>query len=1218
MMGKRRGPVRRPLGSSLVLALVGLAGLAMGGELPAATEVRAELPASARAPARARGIHDADALPGRVFLPLLGGPIYLDLKHLWRVPGDFPTLAAALDAAGPGDTILLAPGRYPASGLVLPERLRLLGAGRGETWIDGSGAGEGGLSAVLSLGAGAELAELSILGPAAVGAKAGLRVLGGGATLRDLGVFGAAEGIRLACARPAACGGTVQILRAVVAGHAGDGVVGGGGLSLALRDSTLVDNGGRALVLGTPLDRAERNILVGGRVGLANPAAAPTGPNAFWDQAESHPGSRPGAGDIVADPLFENRAGGDYRLSAGSPLLREGRAAFGALDFGAVGEPPAWLRGRPEAGPGDATAAWRLAWQDNGAAGFRLYLGATPERFERRIDVGSNSVEHVIEDLPSGAALWAAVSTLGAGGESLPSPVLPLSPPEAPDPPAAVLRVPEDYPTLREGLAAAQPGDALRVAPGVYAESGLTVGPGVRLIGAGWRETVIDGGGAAAEAAWVLAPEPDSLIAGFTIRGGRQSDHFDSGIWVTRGPVTIRDNRITGNGTGVYSWCFDPATCDLRLTIEGNLIDHNAGAGVNSNDLSVILARRNTIADNGAADDRRNNGASGIVVAHPASELEENIVARNRHFGLANLGAGRARHNLVWRNGQDYAGMPGPAEGDLAQDPLWRDAEVGDYRLLAGSPAIEAGLEQGRDLGALPFVPAGRAPQDLRAEPLPEAATWLLRWAERPGAQAYRLYLGPAEGPYEQVLAPLAAAEYPLEGLSPGRAYRAAVSSLSLDGEESRLSEPIRFSMPVLANGHLEEDSPALMRQGAWQVLRDPDASGGALLQSDTPGASVALAFGGDRLVLGRRVGPDGGRARLRIDGQAWGDLDFHLPEPRSAVPAVFDGLGPGPHTLQLVVAEEASPGAQGRAVALDFFAIPGELALSAAQRAGVERVNHYRGLVGVPPAREAMAIHLAAQAHADYAVRVPGGAHLQAPGQPGFVGATPSDRARFFGFPEAVWEDIHFTGDPAAAVDGWMATVYHRLPIIRYELVQAGFGLAREGDWKVEVLDMSRGLAPPAPAERRIVTFPVDGQTEVPPAWIGAEAPDPLPGLPKPVGYPVSLSLEQAVPLDPPAPIGSPSPWRVDIAEIVEYGGDPVPVHVLAKGTDAPQVLGEDIVFVIARAPLEPHKRYAARVSGIDSRGAYFDRRWWFTTGARAADLASGEAIVPRSIAPR
>ncbi len=62
-----------------------------------------------------------------------------------RVPGDYPTIQSAVDAAQPGDLILIAPGVYREEVAVATERLTLRGEDRNETIIDGEFARENGI-----------------------------------------------------------------------------------------------------------------------------------------------------------------------------------------------------------------------------------------------------------------------------------------------------------------------------------------------------------------------------------------------------------------------------------------------------------------------------------------------------------------------------------------------------------------------------------------------------------------------------------------------------------------------------------------------------------------------------------------------------------------------------------------------------------------------------------------------------------------------------------------------------------------------------------------------------------------------------------------------------------------------------------------------------------------------------------------------------------------
>ncbi len=76
--------------------------------------------------------------PGALLALVLAG---LSSAHAvtLHVPAAYPTVGAALAAAAPGDTVRIAPGRYPEYGLTLPGGVTMLGetTSGGETWLDG-------------------------------------------------------------------------------------------------------------------------------------------------------------------------------------------------------------------------------------------------------------------------------------------------------------------------------------------------------------------------------------------------------------------------------------------------------------------------------------------------------------------------------------------------------------------------------------------------------------------------------------------------------------------------------------------------------------------------------------------------------------------------------------------------------------------------------------------------------------------------------------------------------------------------------------------------------------------------------------------------------------------------------------------------------------------------------------------------------------------------
>jgi len=108
------------------------------------------------------------------------------------------------------------------------------------------------------------------------------------------------------------------------------------------------------------------------------------------------------------------------------------------------------------------------------------------------------------------------------------------------------------------------------------------------------------------------------------------------------------------------------------------------------------------------------------------------------------------------------------------------------------------------------------------------------------------------------------------------------------------------------------------------------------------------------------------------------------------------------------------------------------------------------------------------------------------------------------------VWGSV---ADYKEAVDVWMGSFYHRLPLIDPGLLRIGWG------WKGEFCVMDTdSLAAPYDKEF-VVVWPYAGQQDVPTAFIGNEYPDPIPSGPPGsvdeagnLGYPVTL---QTNPLD-------------------------------------------------------------------------------------------------------
>ncbi len=184
-------------------------------------------------------------------------------------------------------------------------------------------------------------------------------------------------------------------------------------------------------------------------------------------------------------------------------------------------------------------------------------------------------------------------------------------------------------------------------------------------------------------------------------------------------------------------------------------------------------------------------------------------------------------------------------------------------------------------------------------------------------------------------------------------------------------------------------------------------------------------------------------------------------------------------------------------------------------QIAALQTLEQLRAQLGLSPVNAVAPLQQAAQAHADFYVAH--GAQYQAKQLSphaedpsfgsGFTGADPQVRIQAAGWSGSATEIMAFTGSPTAALAGWLATVYHRMPLLDPRSQSMGYGQAAKGNYKTEVMEVSGG----ASAAPGLVVYPYPGQTGVPGSWDGSEGPQP-PAPPKgfPSGPVISLRLSQ------------------------------------------------------------------------------------------------------------
>ena len=243
-------------------------------------------------------------------------------------------------------------------------------------------------------------------------------------------------------------------------------------------------------------------------------------------------------------------------------------------------------------------------------------------------------------------------------------------------------------------------------------------------------------------------------------------------------------------------------------------------------------------------------------------------------------------------------------------------------------------------------------------------------------------------------------------------------------------------------------------------------------------------------------------------------------------------------------------------------------------------RINAYRAAAGVGPAQLNPALLQSAAGHVAYYRVNQGdpslagmGLHQQRPDAPGFTGATMGDRARAAGYGGgAVTENAGF-GRIEAAIDWYMNTVNHRLPLIHPSALDFGYATAGSPGFNIIAVGVRR--------ERLNVTlpsvYPADGAGDVPTAWDGAEAPDPAPGIPRPLGYPITVAFG----------LGQRVEWRS--LELRSASGDLLPVSTPRKDWMS-------AAAIIPLRPLDAAQTYVARVEAVVDGGAV-TKEWRFTT---------------------
>jgi len=282
-----------------------------------------------------------------VFLLFCVGLLQAEIIH---VPDDQPTIQAGIDAAGYGDTVLVAPGTYYEN-VMMADGVNLFGSGADQTVIDG-----GGLADVISAlygvtdyiidGLEVRNSQQGGSSPGNIGIFLNPNSSSGTKIVRNCYVHTNGHGIQIWND----FGGTAYIENNVISNNKYDGFDPYLGTTF-LTNNTIDANGrdGYHDWSGGGVVYIENNIFsLNGRYGIFKHRDTPVfiSYNDVWENVEgayyqgySGPYTPfepdPGTGEIAEDPQFADPDGGDYSLIWNSPCIDAGDPSYNVPRGGA-------------------------------------------------------------------------------------------------------------------------------------------------------------------------------------------------------------------------------------------------------------------------------------------------------------------------------------------------------------------------------------------------------------------------------------------------------------------------------------------------------------------------------------------------------------------------------------------------------------------------------------------------------------------------------------------------------------------------------------------------------------------------------------------------------------------------------------------------------------------------------------------------------------------
>jgi len=257
----------------------------------------------------------------------------------------------------------------------------------------------------------------------------------------------------------------------------------------------------------------------------------------------------------------------------------------------------------------------------------------------------------------------------------------------------AALRVPAEYSTIQAAINAARDGDIVRVSDGTYRESINFKNKAITVQSVNGAEfTIIDGSQSDSDGSTVTfssGETADSVLEGFSIQNGLA--YGGGGIYFSESSPTIRKCIIRDNGAkyGGGIACYASSSPEITNCVIAGNTSSSTGGGIYLNDGSSPTFINCTISDNSAVE-----GGGIYCLANSSPTVINSVFWGNLADEAGNeiLLLSNSFITITYSDIEGgWTGSGNIGDDPIADNPLFVDPGLGNYRLKADSPCIDTG-----------------------------------------------------------------------------------------------------------------------------------------------------------------------------------------------------------------------------------------------------------------------------------------------------------------------------------------------------------------------------------------------------------------------------------------------------------------------------------------------------------------------------------------------